>query len=102
VALSKHVIHYGPRSGFPDYNLTTLHGQGSPYLPSGDELSMALWVLALGTFIFVQSYARHIDQWDNSSWCVLGLNIYIFSRFIVDWSIENKNPDMITYEVVIK
>jgi hypothetical protein len=36
VALSKDVTHYGQWSGFPYYNLTTLHQEDSPYLPYGN------------------------------------------------------------------
>ena len=32
------VAHYCSRSGFPYYNLTTLHQKGSPYLTVGDTL----------------------------------------------------------------
>jgi len=37
--LSKHNMHYGPRSGFPYYNLTTPHGEVLSYPPPGGLLS---------------------------------------------------------------
>jgi hypothetical protein len=40
--LSIHVNHYGARSGFLYYKLTIPHGEGTPYLPPGDELSSSV------------------------------------------------------------
>ena len=48
VALSKHVTHYGPRSGFPYYDLTTPQREGLPYPPPGDALGCSVG-RALGT-----------------------------------------------------
>ena len=43
VALSKNVMYYGPRSGFPYYNPTTpLYIEGSPYPPPGETLSSSV------------------------------------------------------------
>jgi len=48
VALSKHVNNYGSQSGFPYYNLTTPHWEGSSYPPPG-KARAALWVWAMWT-----------------------------------------------------
>jgi capsular polysaccharide biosynthesis protein len=37
---------------------------------------------------------KYIVESDNSSWCVLGFDNLIFSRRIIDWSVENMNLDM--------
>ena len=44
----------------------------------------------------MQNRYKNIDQWDNSSWFVLGFNIQRFGRLIdiADWSIENMNRDV--------
>jgi len=38
VEVFKHVTHYGPLSGFPNYQQKTPDQEGSPYMPHGDAL----------------------------------------------------------------
>ena len=42
MTLSKHVPHYGPRSGFSHYSLTTPYGEDSIYPPPGDALTTSV------------------------------------------------------------
>ena len=48
MALSKHVTHYRPRSGFPYYDLTIFEREGLLYPPPGDALGCSVG-RALGT-----------------------------------------------------
>ena len=44
MALSKHVTHYGPRPGFPYFNLAASQREGIHYLLPGIRAWSALWV----------------------------------------------------------
>jgi len=46
---STHITPYDPLSGFPYYNMTTLHSEGSPYPPPGDAPGSSVG-LSYGTF----------------------------------------------------
>ena len=41
---------------------------------------------------------KNIDQLNNSSEHVLGLNI---GRLVTDWSVDNMNPDMTPYMILL-
>jgi hypothetical protein len=41
----------------------------------------------------------HLCQSENSSCCLLGIDILIFSRFIDDLSVASMNPDVIPYKM---
>jgi len=43
---------------------------------------------------------KYIDQSDNSSQCVLTFITSAFGKIIADWSIENMNPDVSSYEML--
>jgi hypothetical protein len=46
----------------------------------------------------VQSYAiKDINESDNSFWPVFCFDTLRYGRLIADWSVENMNPDMISY-----
>ena len=63
VTLTKHVTHYGPRSGFPYYNLITPI-ERALYLPTRDAGRSSLWVLSprnLHTYTNIQSNDTNIS-----------------------------------------
>jgi hypothetical protein len=46
-----------------------------------------------------QSSFEDIDQSDSSSWCVLSFNTLRFGKIIADWSVENMNSGVTSYEM---
>jgi hypothetical protein len=59
VAFSKHVTHYGPRSGFLYYNLTTPPSRGIPLSAIwGCVEQLLIW--ALGTFTSTPKWKRNL------------------------------------------
>jgi len=59
--------------------------------------NIPLEVMSYVTFLLyltVQSLRKTLDQWDNSSWRVLGFDTLKFSRLTADWLVKNMIRDM--------